>query len=240
MRGLWKGLVWGTLAMLVTAGGAWAQDVEVYAEGAYTSGDLVVYLYADINGDPVLSAGVKLMYNPAELTVVSAEKNEAVWFMGDDTGTFPYMDPDTSTPGEILYILGKVDLNDPLAGVAGQRVLLGTARFTRATSTVPVANPETFFGISLDLAHPSPFDNFVTTASVVLDGPGVGFPGDTVREAGDANADGAINAGDASQVRDMFFGGLPYVVYADCNGDGSVNAGDASCIRDKFFGTRPR
>jgi hypothetical protein len=40
-----------------------AAGVDVYAEGAYTDTDLVVYIYAKINGGTVLrSAGVKLTY----------------------------------------------------------------------------------------------------------------------------------------------------------------------------------
>ena len=207
-------------------------DVDVYGEGAYTESDLVVYIYADINSPTELrSAGVKLTYETAALTVDTAEKNESVWFLGSES----YMDPDTTTAGEVVIILGKLDTGDATAGVSGEKVLLGKVRFNRTGSSMPFSPI-----IGLDYGKRGPegkFKNFVETDQTELDDTGVNFGTITVHERGDANGDGSINALDAGTVRDIFFGGGSYVCYADCNGDGNINALDAGCIRDKFFGS---
>jgi hypothetical protein len=92
-------------------------DVDVYAEGAYTETDLVIYLYADITPD-ILSYGVKLTYDTSELTLTGAEKNEAAWFFGDGTptGNYDYMPPETATLGEVIIIGGKLDTAAPTGG----------------------------------------------------------------------------------------------------------------------------
>lgn len=209
-----------------------AADVDVYVEGAYTESDLAVYIYADINSPTELrSAGVKLTYEPSELTVTSAEKNESVWFLGSES----YMDPDTSTAGEVVIILGKLDTGDATAGVSGDRVLLGKVRFSRTGSSMPFSPT-----LGIALGKVNPYANFVDTAEPtanVLDNTGVNFGTIKIAERGDANADGSINALDAGTVRNIFFGGGSYVCYADCNGDGNINALDAGCVRDKFFGS---
>ncbi len=60
---------------LLTSGLTASAAVDIYAEGAYTDSDLVVYIYADIDTDAVCSAGVKLTYDSGVVSVVSAEKN---------------------------------------------------------------------------------------------------------------------------------------------------------------------
>ena len=47
----------------------------------------------------------------------------------------PYMDPDTSTSGEIIFIGGKLDEGAPTAGVVGTRILLGKVTLTRTDDT---------------------------------------------------------------------------------------------------------
>lgn len=109
-------------------------DVNVFAEGAYTASELVVYIYADttVNTASVLrSAGVKLTYDDSLLTVVAAEKNEDVWSLGNES----YMEPDTETAGEAVIILGKLDTEAPTEGVSGNRVLLGKVSFTHTGLT---------------------------------------------------------------------------------------------------------
>ncbi|MBT8341204.1 MAG: hypothetical protein HKP58_03065 [Desulfatitalea sp.] len=205
-------------------------DVGVYAEGAYTDTNLVVYIYADISGSTELrSAGVKLTYSSAELSIASAEKNEADWFLG----TQAYMDPQISTPGQVVIILGKIDTADLSAGVSGERVLLGKVIFNRTGSS-------TDFGLGLDYGKRGvggSYKNFVDTANpaTVLDDVAVGFGSLTVVERGDANADGSIDISDVSEIRKMVFNEIPKTCYADCNADGDVNISDVTCIRDKVF-----
>lgn len=204
-------------------------DVDVYGEGAYTESDLVVYIYADINSPTELrSAGVKLTYETAALTVDTAEKNESDWFLGSES----YMDPDMSTAGEVVIILGKLDTGDATAGVSGDRVLLGKVRFNRTGSSIP-------FSPTLDLAlgKVDPYANFVDTAEPtanVLDDTGVNFGTIIIAKRGDANADGNITMADAMFVKHMFQSGLPYVCYADANSDDGISMADAMLIKHIF------
>ena len=222
-------------------------DVDVYAEGAYTNGDtgdLAVYIYSDINADDLCSYGVKLTYDTDKLENPFAEKNEAVWYMGDGTedGNKTYMDPDTNTAGEIIFIGGKLDEASPTDGVVGTRVLLGKVTFSRTDTTKyddPGVNPETYFDIGLEIGRTAPYDNFVTTGGVVKDGSGVSFNHPTygvpvkIAERGDANASGSINSTDYVAVRN-YIGTENPPPYADCNGNGEVNSTDYVCIRNKI------
>jgi len=230
-----------------------AAAVTVYAEGAYTDSDLVVYIYADITTDAICSAGVKLSYNNTVLTVASAEKNDAVWFMGAGAPGHPYMNPEDAGDG-VIVICGKLDTNNPTVGVIGDRVLLGKVSFNivGAPITTPVTDPEGFFGISVGLGRDEPFANFVTTGGVELDADAepvaftgatvrergdaaepVAFTGATVRERGDANADGYITNSDFIAVRNFMNANL-YCVYGDCNNDTYITNSDFICIRNKM------
>lgn len=235
-----RGLVWGLGALMVIMGAflasnAIAAEVDVYAEGAYTDSDLVVYIYADIT-NPILSYGVKVGFDTGDLEVVSAEKNDAVWYFGSGTTTYEYMGPEIdNTAGTVVIIGGKLDTADPTAGVSGDRILLGKVTFNRKSSNTP--------SINLDFARDGDFANFVkpTDPPTVLDDQedGVGFEV-TIAERGDANADGDIDISDVSEIRKMVFGETPMKVFADCDDDTggisiSVNISDVTCIRNKVF-----
>jgi hypothetical protein len=229
-------------------------DVDVYAEGAYTTGNdgnLTVYIYANINVGDLCSYGVKLNYDIDKLENPVAEKNETVWFMGDGTeaGNKTYMDPDTSTAGEIIFIGGKLDEADPTAGVTGTRKLLGKVTFSRTSGTKTedptddgvggTQDPKDYFEITLELGRPDPdyptitFDNFVTAGGTVKDDSGVNFNAPTIRERGDANADGYITNMDMFEVKNMLTSS-DFVVYADCNDDKYITNMDMFCIKGKL------
>jgi hypothetical protein len=219
-----------TFALLICCGliatPSFAADVDVYAEGAYTADDLVLYIYADINAGPILSFGVKVNY-PSTLTYDSATKNEAIWYFGDGTTNHPYMNPENDGSG-VVIIGGKLDTNAPTAGVTGTRVLLGTVTFTHDPSVTD------FSGVTLTYGRgdgTGDYKNFVgSTDGTVFDGAGVGFAVE-IHKRGDANGDGSINVADMSAVR--FFitnGGIQYP-WMDCNDDQNVNVADMSCVR---------
>ena len=71
------------------------------------------------------------------------------------------MDPDTSTTGEIVFIGGKLDINDPTAGVTGDKILLGHISFQRNNSNIPA--------FSLTYGRDGAYKNFVTTGNLILD-----------------------------------------------------------------------
>jgi len=207
-----------------------AADVDVYAEGAYTDTDLVVYIYADINTTNIVSFGVRLFYDSSKLTVASAQKNEAVWYMGDGTNNYPYQDPQDLGNG-VLFIGGKLDVNNPTAGVGGTRVLLGTVTFNRTESGVPTSPAEGYFGISLDLGKASPYVNFASVAGDNID-TGVGFSA-IVRERGDANGDGRISVQDILRAK-TYIGNPNFPPFVDCNNSGDISVQDLLCIKSKI------
>ena len=216
-------------AMFVPAS---ASALDVYAEGAYTDSDLVVYIYADIDTN-VVSFGVKLSYDNTKLAVTSAQKNEAVWYMGDGNNNYAYADPEVGTSG-VVIIGGKLDINDPTAGVVGNRVLLGTVTFSRKDANDPYSDPsgpESYFGIGIELGKPDPYVNFASTAGDPMDS-SVGFSA-KIRQRGDANGDGMFTNLDFFAVKNMMDNNQ-YSVIADCNRDHVLTNLDFFCIKDKI------
>lgn len=214
-------------------------DVNIFAEGAYTTDELVVYIYADttVNMPTELrSAGVKLTYDMDELTLTSCEKNDTDWFLGSES----YMEPDTSTAGEAIIILGKLDTDNTSTGVSGDRVLLGKASFTHSGLTSFTLGLN--YGKRGDETPPGSgiysFKNFVDTktpANALDDTASMLFGTIIVAERGDANADGSINISDVTEIRRMVFNEIPKTCYADCDENSEVNISDVTCIRNKVF-----
>lgn len=228
-------------AITASAFSASAADVDVYAEGAYTDTDLVVYLYADINTtDPLVSAGVSLNYDTAVLTFAGATKNETDWYFGEPGATHNYVDPDdTAGTGKVTYLLGKIRESAPSEGVSGSRVLLGTATFSHSGVTLGGATPEDYFGVTMSLGKDvATFANFVTngastTDPIVVENDGsVDMSSVTIRERGDADADDYITNSDFFAIKVLI--NNKYVVYADCDADGYVTNSDFFCVKGKI------
>lgn len=218
-------------AVLLSATGASAADVDVYAEGAYTADTVDVYIYADINSVNLKSFGVKLTYDPSVLAIVSATKNEGEWYMGDGVTNHPYKAPETTTAGEVVIIGGLLDTTAPLTGVSGARKLLGKINFSRLNTGMD-------FGIGLTLGKAGTYANFVTTDAIKLDETGVCFPGmsgcakgNAIYARGDANGDGYITNTDMFAVKSIKATG-DYIVFADCNADGFITNTDMFCIKN--------
>ena len=208
---------------------SFAADVDVYIDGSYTDTDLVVHVFADINAGPILSFGVRVDYPPS-LVLSSATKNEAVWYFGDGTPEYSYMDPEEEGNG-VVIIGGKLDTSAPTDGVAGSRVLLGTIKFTHSGVT-------DFCGVTLTYGRgdgTGDFKNFVGTDGTVYDGAGVGFSVG-FHVTGDVTGDGWVNLTDLNLIRDNFMtSGDPGWIPADINCDGWVNLTDLNLIRDNFM-----
>jgi len=223
------------LVLLISALPA-AAAVTVYAEGAYTDSDLVVYVYADIDTDAICSAGVKLTYDNTVLTVDSAVKNDAVWFMGDGGPDHSYMNPEDVGDG-VIVICGKLDTSAPTDGVIGDRMLLGIVTFSRNDGGAVPPDPavaEQYFGVTVELGRGGDFANFVTTVGTKLDGTAdLTLTGAIVRERGDAEADGDFDVFDIIETR-MIIESNGYTVFADCEGDADLDVFDILCIRNKI------
>ena len=203
--------------------------VNVYCEGAYTENDLILYVYADITDSTELrSAGVKVGYATSVLTLASAERNNDVWYLGNEN----YNSPETTTPGEVVFVLGKLDPAHPGEGVSGNRVLLGKILFNRLESIPPNG-----FDISLALGKSGSegnFANFVdTSAPAQLLDATVTFGEITIAKRGDANADENINVWDVRFLRQII-GTDFYSCYADGNGDGNINVWDVRWLRQNI------
>jgi hypothetical protein len=209
-----------------------AADVDVFAEAAYTETDLEVCIYANINAANLISFGVLVTYDPAALTVNTAtdktNKNELLWYFGDGGPDYPYMNPDTSTAGEVVVIGGKLDESAPTEGVGGQKVLLGKVRFNRENSNIPFSTP-----IGLALGRGGDYSNFVDTAGLVKDGSGVSFAPVTLYQRGDANLDNSLTNSDIFAISSAL-GADEYSCIADCNDDGVLTNSDIFCVSSKL------
>jgi len=207
----------------------------VSTECAYSANDVVCEVYVDTDGDSLISGGVKLTYNATELSTTDATKNEAVWYFGASGPDHAYMLPETSTPGEVVFIVGKMDTDAIGTGVNGERIKVGSVTFDRATNTLPVNDPGTLFNIGSELGRTGgTYVNFVNTAGENLDAVPVTFT-TKVAERGDVNANGSINSIDLNLLRGILINGGNYTVFADCNGNGSINSIDFNCLRAKLL-----
>ena len=218
--------------------------MSVSAECAYTANDVVCYVYVDtIDGDAsgqqLRSGGVKLTYNADELMGPGSQnppvatKNVTDWYFGagsQDAG-LEYMDPETGTTGEIVFIVGKMDTtpNFEGGGVSGSRVEIGHVSFTRVNPGLPVADPAATFTIAVELGREAPFANFVNVAAEELDGAITAF-NTTVAERWDADAPGFLSSRDLTKLRSLLRDEI-YVIYADCSGDGALTSRDLTSLR---------
>ncbi len=238
----------GLLAVFLFIGGQALAQVVVWGEGAWTDTDVQINIYANIPETEALrSFGVRLIYDPTELTFVQqiddehkTQKNEAIWYFGDGTNNEAYMDPTDvevdSSHRAVIIIGGILDVNDTAKKVSGDRVLLATIWFTRPSgASGPLSSP-----LTLELGKPDPYKNFVVDTSNVLDGSDVTFSNPTegkpvveVYERGDANGDLVITNSDMFKVK-QYIGEDKYVVYGDCNKDNVITNSDMFCIKGKI------
>lgn len=195
--------------------------VRVYGEASSTGPEISVQVYADITDTSIVSHTFKLFYNPADLQLIEASHNLDVWFLHTGSATLPYPGPDSSTPGEILFTGAHMDGRNPRSGVAGNRVLLGSARFTRSNPNTPT--------FDLSLGHAGHFANFVDTNALTLE-----VVPDAVRilsvkaNPADEDLDGL-----SDQWEKKFFGGTRGVFYTDDkDGDGVNNLGEQAMGSD--------
>ena len=185
-----------------------APGVSIYATGTYTDTSVNLSLYANTTDCSLISYGVKVGYSPTDLTVSTAEKNQDVWFFGEEISKQPYMEPEISTAGEVVFIGGKLDINDPTAGATGDGILLGTVSFQRNNSNTPA--------FSLNYGRDGAYKNFVTTESLILDDQADAVTFDPVIPMA-----GGLHSADTDRV--VFFGCYNntngVLEYKDCDGD---------------------
>lgn len=153
--------------LLALSTGQAAAAVSVYGQGTYTDQYLELKIFADITTTALLSYGIRITYDTSsfssDINAISVVKNSSVWYFGrlSDPYPTPNAEPDISTPGAVVIVGGKCDIDTPAAGVMGSRVLLATITFTRLNSTLPA--------IGLYLGKGGNYANFVQTDGQVLD-----------------------------------------------------------------------
>lgn len=163
-----KFFLYTVLLVLTTLSVGFATDITVYSESGYSDNTFMMRIFADIDDDmqgPLVSAGVKLTYPNDKLTNPVAEKNKATWYLGSSEKIYSYVEPDTDKQGEIVFLLGKLDISAPEEGVRENRILLATITFERIQgSSLPVQED-----FKLTFAKSPPYTNFATSKGVDLD-----------------------------------------------------------------------
>ncbi len=157
----------GLLLGLTAAQPLWA-TVGVYGVASSSGEFVTVQVYADIATVPIVSYSARVYYDPGILHVVNATRNDSVWRLFDGLRAVPYVEPDASTPGQVLMVGARLEAGDPLGGVVGNGVLLGTIVFGRHRSTTP--------GFSLTIGRTGDYASFVTTGGIRLEA----LPGEVV------------------------------------------------------------
>lgn len=209
---LWKCVwVWTFAASVLLARPA-AAAITVSGTASSTGPTIEVDLAATITNTALMSFGVQLNYSPTDLYVLSASQDTNVWFLAANGIQYRYPDPDTSVPGQVVILGGKLDGSNPLQGVAGTKRPLGSVVFGRLSHNLPT--------FSLALGHASAFANFVTTNGVTLDNlaGGVTFTGVTA----DPEDTKLVGIPDAWQLQ--YFGAVGVIWWSDDpDGDGFNN-----------------
>lgn len=242
------------VALIGSARSAGSAELKVYLEGAYSENSLVVQLYANTDSFKLVSAGVKILYDSSQLSVTRVQKNGKLWSISDGNVTCPYMEPDISNPGEIVIILGKLDLSDPTnptKAVTGERVLLAEVEFACKENSKISPSPLSSSPVNLDYARSGNYRNFVTIEGKVLDHKSVTFgslltgpveQGGNLIQRGDADGNGTIDDADMDAVDQYIDDHISLHSensenaheWMDCNNDGIIDIQDINCINDQL------
>ncbi len=188
----------------LSLGTAAAQAAVVVHGSATSTGPLItVDLLADISDTPLRGFGVRVRYDPADVRVLQASNNTAVWFFHDGTRPLAYPAPDLSTPGQVLLFGAKLDARSPASSVSGSNVLLGTVVFQRVSARTP--------SFQLTRGHNAPFADFVTQDGATLDAlSGEVVMGSVRPDPADTDLDGLRDAWERE-----YFGDIANAYYSD-------------------------
>jgi hypothetical protein len=211
-----------TLLGLVTAGlvgiSSAQATVRVYGEATSTGPTINVQVFADITTPAVLSFSFKLFYPAGQLQPVSASCNEALWYFHDGTRLVPYPAPDTATPGQILFIGGHMDARNPLEGVLGNHVLLGTVQFNRTSPSTP--------SFDMTIGRTGQFASFVAVNGLIMESaPGQVTIQSVTSDSADQDLDGLND-----QWEERFFGSTKEAFYSDDPDRDGVNNSDEAAM----------
>ena len=243
----WMGItfLWMFFLGVALTAAAHASDVDIYAEGVIRESGLTVYVYSDVNVEQVVSYGVSLTYDAAELTAVSADKdpdpvpytaNTSKWYLGQDTADYRNNpEADLSVPGTVKLIGGRLDPEDPVRGMEpGTRILLAVVQFAAAGEEMPSAP---VFSLSYAVGDgTSEYKNFVrisNDAPLVLDSTGVSFGTVRVCKEGDGDESGTVTPRDINMIKTNI-GNENAPCYMDCDGNGRITPADINCVKSRI------
>ena len=224
------------LAMAVPA--VWAQP-SVSLNPSYAQRNLggKVRMHIEMTGaTELLSMGVKVTFPTDKLQVESASKNTEVWkfeeLEPDPLAYAPEIEIDNAN-GTVTMIGGRLK-----PGVSGD-VLLGWIVFNCSDTNTGAAS------VTISLANPSPYDNFVREDGTVDDG-SIVFTGATICIVdpeinpaceGDFNGDGYVTGVDFGRFRNAFGSSFPdpdYDPAADFDANEYVTGVDFGVFREDF------
>jgi len=195
--------------------------VSVYGTASSSGEHITVDVLADITTAEIVSYCFKVFYDPSILQLVNAARNETVWYLHDGTKAVPYEKPDTSRPGEVLFVGGMMDARSPKLGVSGNQVRLATLVLRRLNPNVP--------SFSVLIGRKGQYANFVTKQGVTLDAtPGeVSFSG-VAPDRNDRDLDGL-----SDKWENTFFGGTKQAYFSDdTDHDGANNLSEQAAGSD--------
>ena len=195
--------------------------VRVYGEASSTGPEISVAVYADITDTAIVSHTFKLFYDAGQLHVLDAHEDTGVWYLRSGNTSYPYLEPDASHPGEILFVGAHLDGNNPRAGVSGNRVPLGSVRFARSGAATPTFN--------MTIGRAGQFANFVNTNATVLEAqPGQVALLSVNPDPADQDLDGLVDSWEQ-----RYFGSTRNAFYSDDpDGDGVNNLGEQAMGSD--------
>jgi hypothetical protein len=195
--------------------------VQVYGEASSTGPNIRVQVFADISSASIVSHTFKLYYNASQFQILSASRNESVWYFFDGARMLPQPPPSAPAPGQVLFISGHMDARTPHAGVTGNRVLLATVDFTRNDSSTPT--------FDLTIGQTGQFASFVTTNGSVLEAQ----VGQVIMQPVKADPNDEDLDGLQDKWEDKFFGGTRGAFYSDDpDADGVNNLGEEALGSD--------
>ena len=235
-KGTFLGMVFVMLLVLAMAVPAvWAQP-SVSLNPSYAQRNLggKVRMHIEMTGaTELLSMGVKVTFPTDKLQVESASKNTEVWkfeeLEPDPLAYAPEIEIDNAN-GTVTMIGGRLK-----PGVSGD-VLLGWIVFNCSDTNTGAAS------VTISLANPSPYDNFVREDGTVDDG-SIVFTGATIcivaADAceGDFNGDGYVTGVDFGRFRNAFGSSFPdpdYDPAADFDANEYVTGVDFGVFREDF------
>lgn len=186
--------------------------------------EVILDVYADPGENELRSFGIRIHFNPADLTCSGAGHYDGLWFLsGEDGSHFTYGPPTEPAPGVVRLVGGRLGGSAPTTGNSGSRILLASLQFARLNGNAPQFH--------FSLASPPPFANFVSTSGHNLDSGVEGFTGSVLQQAASPDSD---NDGLPDDYEITTFGNLT-------TSDGSSDSdGDGRSDEDEFeAGTDP-